>query len=448
MSSQQRQPKVLRIGVIQDGKLVQERLAKAGESVTVGSNAKCTFVFPDLPHAEFTLFEWREDHYDLRFDAELKGKVSSGGAMYALEKVAGDASVPFADGIWTLPLNEQDRGKVRLASVTFLFQFVAAPPQQAAAPLESMDFRPRLLEDDDPAFIGFLAIWSAAAVVFSVWVYNAEPVEFTLEQLPERFTTIRIYEEPETEPALEVTDPLTESEEGQIKKEEPEAEPEKAKTKAESKVDEAEAAERRRDEVQQSSAFFQALQARMIGTTGANASGTVLLQNADGNYDDVAGRLAQAAESGAAIGDGSRIRAGEGVVGGTGDRTIGDITKGMDNGSVDLGSAPKVVLNPSVTTSDVDFGGNASDLNKIIRKYRGQLKYCYEQSLKANPTLAGRVVVGWDIESELPVDLYIAENSTGDSEFAECLKGKIKRWAFTGIEDGPAKQTFIFNPQE
>jgi hypothetical protein len=448
MSQQQRQSKVLRIGVIQDGKLVQERLAKAGESVTVGANAKCTFVFPDLPHAEFTLFEWRDEQYHLKFDTELKGKVSSGGAMFALEKAQNDPTVAFADGIWTLPLTEQDRGKVKLGSVTVLFQFVPPPPVQAAAPLESMDFRPRLLDDDDPVFVGFLAIWSAAAIVFTVWVYNADPVEIAMEDIPDRFTKIKMYEPAEEPPPVEIEEDMPESEDGQVKREAEEADKTKTKAKAETEVDRAREQQDKKDQIMQQSYLLQQLQARMIGTTGANAAGTVLLENADGTFDDVSGRLQQAAENGAAIGDGSAIRGGAGVVGATGDRNIGDISQGIDNGSTDLGTAPKLTLNPTVSTDDVDFGGNASDLNKVIRKYRGQMKYCYEQSLKKNPSLAGRVVIGWEIASEVAEDIYIAENSTGDSEFAECLKAKIKRWQFLEIDDGPAKQTFIFQPQE
>ena len=38
--------KVLRIGIIRDGKIAEERLIKASQTVTVGESAKNTFVFP------------------------------------------------------------------------------------------------------------------------------------------------------------------------------------------------------------------------------------------------------------------------------------------------------------------------------------------------------------------------------------------------------------------
>jgi hypothetical protein len=49
--------KVLRIGIILDGKIVQERIFGPGDSVTIGESSKSTFVIPktSLRQAEFPL---------------------------------------------------------------------------------------------------------------------------------------------------------------------------------------------------------------------------------------------------------------------------------------------------------------------------------------------------------------------------------------------------------
>ena len=44
---------------------------------------------------------------------EMRGKISSGGAVVALDKLRGDPSVDRAGPQWTLPLTEQDRGFAR-----------------------------------------------------------------------------------------------------------------------------------------------------------------------------------------------------------------------------------------------------------------------------------------------------------------------------------------------
>src|SRR4051812_6185394 len=71
------QHKIPRIGVIQGGKIIEERLLKRRESVTIGSGAKNTIVLPasGLP-STFTLFELRGQQYSLGFTDVMDGKVS------------------------------------------------------------------------------------------------------------------------------------------------------------------------------------------------------------------------------------------------------------------------------------------------------------------------------------------------------------------------------------
>ena len=71
-----------------------------------------------------------------------------------------------------------------------------------------------------------------------------------------------------------------------------------------------------------------------------------------------------------------------------------------------------------------------------------------EQSLKRNPALSGRVVIAWQVEAARAVDVYVSQNGTGDSAFAQCLVDKIKQWKFDGVEDGPVSQPWVFQPQE
>src|SRR5690606_3949548 len=108
MASQQ--SKLLRIGIIQDGKIVREKLIQAGESVTVGESPKSTFVFPktSLEAPEFTLFRATSGGYELRFTRAVRGRVSAGGKVVALQKALPEA------GEGTLLLGPDDRGKITI----------------------------------------------------------------------------------------------------------------------------------------------------------------------------------------------------------------------------------------------------------------------------------------------------------------------------------------------
>src|SRR5437764_1788123 len=80
-------PKILRIGIIQGGKIVEERLVRKRESVTVGQSTKNTFVIPTeaLPKS-FLLFELASHGagYALNFTDGMDGRISLGDQVLAL----------------------------------------------------------------------------------------------------------------------------------------------------------------------------------------------------------------------------------------------------------------------------------------------------------------------------------------------------------------------------
>ncbi len=448
MASQTRQAKVLRIGIIQDGKIVQERLIKAGEPVTVGESAKNTFVFPKthLDAPEHVLFKASGNGYILQFTEKMKGKISSGGAVVALQKLATDPSVSKKDGLIQLPLTQQDRGKISIDSVTVLFQFVAPPPVHAVTPMQQMDFRPRLLEDDDPVFLGFLAIWSALATVLVIWVWNSEPQEYTLQDIPDRFVKVVMPKKdtppPEVEPEI---DPNAEGE--MIKKE---AEPKEGKSKSDAdepknKVEQAKQEKEAKEQVLQKSKLL----LKLIGTAGDSPNKAADMWSDEdkglGNIDE------SLAQSGGVTTDASQAgpRKGSGGDGEAAD--IGDLD-GPGGGSVDGGdvAGPAVEIKGSVKTGtgEIDaIEGDSSAVNKVVSKYAGQLNYCYERQLKASPGLAGRVEFSWYVEGGKVSNLLLVVNQTGDAELVDCLKKKISRWEFDPSFEGDVSYPFIFQPK-
>lgn len=452
-----RQPKVLRIGIIQEGKVQVERLVDTGDDVTIGTAKGATFVVPDanLDAPQMTLFAFREGRYHLQFDSQLKGKVSIEGKPVSLDKAReGQVGRSKRHGeLWALRLEEQDKGKLRVGSTTVVFQFVPPPPV-AVNVNAKVSFRPRLIEDDDPVFLGFLALWSALGVLFMVLVYSIEVPEPTLEELPERFVKLVIDkpptpEEPPPPPKVDesIKGPSTEAApKGPSKEDKPPLE--KPKNKAEA-VDQAKAVEEAKGKLAEENALIAALQAKMIGTTGGNAKGSVLAANAEGDFSgDLDARLQAAAAAGAQVGDGSRVKGGQ--IGGTGVVDGGGVGIGGDGKNVTTGREP-VVSAPkgSVNAGKLDFGGgDVAGIAAIVRRFQGQLVYCHEAALKKNPTTEGRIVVSWLVDAGKATDLVVVDNSTGDDEFAQCVVSKIRMWRFTGVDDGDATSPFIFQRRE
>ena len=447
MAAQAQAKKVLRIGIIQDGKIVQERLIEAGETVSVGDGADNTFVFPKtrLP-SNFEIFRVVDDGYALAFTEDMKGKISSGGAVVGLDKLRTDPSVEKGEASWLLPLTQQDRGKVTVDNVTILFQFVAPPPVQAVKPLAAMDFRPRLFEEDDPVFLGFMAVFSGLAAVLMIWVWNAPPPrELSIEEIPDRFTQLVLdpptpVEAPEVE--ADIVDPNQRSEQEPETEPEPTNEPQEREPQTE--VERARSASQQAAEVMGRSLMLQ-----MITTAGANGEGVAadLLSEGDGGIADLDAALSEVGGVAVATADASGQRGGSGT--GNEDVDIGDLA-GVAGGAAEVGGGPEIEVQGDVNLGsgqiDSDIG-DAESVRQVVQNNFGQLEYCYTQQLRANPSLAGRVEVEWYVRDRRVTSATVFANTTGNSELGDCIVGKIKRWRFSEAVEGEILYPFVFSPK-
>ena len=91
-----------------------------------------------------------------------------------------------------------------------------------------------------------------------------------------------------------------------------------------------------------------------------------------------------------------------------------------------------------------EFEGDKGSVKKTVRKYQPQLKYCYEQRLKAVPSLSGRVEVAWTVVNGRVADVYVVNNQTGDAPLAKCITDKITKWRFPAGLEGDVNWPFVF----
>jgi len=123
--------RILRIGVLLGGKIVEERLIRERVPVSIGQSMKNTFSIPvdGLP-LEFTLFALDQGHYSLRFLTKMDGRLSdSGGQVNTLDALKAKGATNHGD-YFQVPLSDSARGKLSLGDLTVLFQFVTEPPRQ------------------------------------------------------------------------------------------------------------------------------------------------------------------------------------------------------------------------------------------------------------------------------------------------------------------------------
>lgn len=447
--TKQEPPKVLRIGVLQGGKVVQERLVRAGDDVTIGESPRNTFVVSakGVP-SRYTIFAAKGGRYQLAFTADMDGKVALDEGVATFAELRAKPGTAKKGGTWILPLTEKCRGKISLGELTVLFQFVPAPPESARL-ASSQDFRPRLLDDDDPVFLGFLALFSAMAAVLMVYVYNTEPMDLVKPgDIPDRFVDMIIQDSDPKEP--EEVPELIEAEDGTLAQKEKEAEEaggkREPKSEAEAKAAAAAAAVQKRDDTIQRSKLLTAL----IGTRGESSSGQMvedLLGDSDNKFGDLASAL-QNVDGTAIAGEGT-IAANKGASDGrgTGDASIGDMSRGGTGEGTGVGTGPATAVKGRVTDNiDIGAAEGGEAATKTIRKYKGQVQSCYESELKLNPTLRGRLGVVINVSAGRVTSVTIDDNGTGNKNVENCVKTKVRSWRFEEGVSGELYSTFVLEP--
>ena len=437
------QGKILRIGIVQDRKIVQEQLIRSRQTVTVGESTKNTFVFPpcSLPN-RFPVFVAKGSNYFLQFTESMEGKVSLKGSVNALADLRQRGDAVKRGSNWILPITETSRGKLSVDGISILFQFVPAPPEPLKGVVKH-DFRPQLIEHDDPVFLGFLGLAAALAGLFGIYAFNVEFPEVSQEDIPDRFAKLLVPEKedkPEVEVVEEVTEEVAEGEGLEAEEEEEvEAVEEAPKEEAPKESPEERAAREALEKARQQEELRAQLEdnplmasLKLLGTTGDNNSGFAVDDPfADSDFVGQDLDKALAGVSGVEVASAAKLDV-RGDGGGSVDAaTIGDLGKG-EGGSASVGGNVGVQVegNIELGTADLMGDGDEDAVRKVGRKYKGQIKYCYDKRLKENPNLGGRVEIEFSIGRGRVLSATVFGNTTGDSALAECIKRKVKSWAF------------------
>ena len=132
---------------------------------------------------------------------------------------------------------------------------------------------------------------------------------------------------------------------------------------------------------------------------------------------------------------------------------------GRDDASVDVGSgggggksanvkevkaaAPKGRASIGAV-EDYTGEGDGGAVKAALRKYKGQLKACYEARLKQNPTLSGRVRLEIDVVGGRVSTSVIVENSTGDGELGTCISRRARGWRLPADTEGTFAMPLTF----
>ena len=452
-------PKVLRVGVIQGGKIIEERIIRKRETVSVGSSEKNHFVVhgEDVP-SRFELFQLVGNDYILNFTDKMSGRVGLPGGVQDLDQMRQSGAARNAGPHWQIKLSETSRGKVVIAGTTLLFQFVAPPPVQPRPQLPAAA-RAGFVRSIDWLFTAFVVFTFMTMFGLIVYLENSDwPIDQGLASIPEDLARV-VFEEPPPPPEEAKTEEATNESEAPAPEKKAEKAPEKAKEPEPGPDKEAAQAEKTARIAQEAQ---QAAEALIVGALSAEAGGAladVLAGGAvTGNAQDILSQAAGVGVAQSASGGALRTRSGGGS--GSGQRGLGDLsTRGGDKATSSQGEGKAVAERTVHGKTDVGSGGDiggSGDFDsalvvQMIKTRIGAIRACYERELKRDPTLAGKVTIQFTIEQQGNVSgVKVTENSTGDGAVGQCVANAIQRFRFNPGPDGGSvtfSYPFVFAPQ-
>lgn len=423
-------PKVLRIGVVQGGRVIEERIIKQRGHVTVGPNEKSMFVISaaNVPPT-FRLFELVGADYHLNFLDGMTGRIALPSGVTDLVALRGQAR-RSQQGAYQIHLTEDSRGKVVVGDTTFLFQFVAPPPVQPKPQLPVAVTRGASSIDWPTTFIAavsFLLHFLAIGALYSDWLDPIVDEELNVAGL---IDSVKALPPP---PPVEEQNTAVNAEadtKGDVKEEK------KASGSAGKGAGKMSAAAK--------AALSNDLEQMEMATLGALTSAGPAVSGVLRGGEVPTGALDAAAASGAGVGSGAgdlKFGGGGGAIrpgmAGGGLGAIGATGKGAGGeGKAAAVQGPKG--NASVGGASVS-GGAVSNAAAVVARMRAGFRACYQRGLAENPDAQGqirltiRVGPGGEVAG-----VNAVPSGTLPGSVVDCVKSRASAARFDAPEGGAA----------
>lgn len=485
MSSKQPKAKVLRIGLFQNNRIIEERLLRTPKKVTIGSDfRRNTFVVPasELPASQ-DVFDVKNGKYVIYITKGMTGRIKIGSEIETLQDLIrkGRAKKSGNGYAFTLPMNAQ--GRLAFGEATLLFQFVTPPPPRPK-PVLPASMRGGWIQSMDPILGISTSVTAILLIGFVIFLETRDwPVQIDRQQvLQDRFVTILADEDP---PEPEKPEPEPEDlEEGEGEPEETEGEPEpapkpdpKPKPKKPAEEDkppkddkpskdpkspdelarlEAERKRRLAKEVENKTILGQIGSVGEDGSSGnladvlSEGAGRTSVDDAFEGSTGITAGVAGQEKSGLRSSGSSDAEGVGGTVGGVGFEK-GEGAKRASEG-VGTGGGKKetkVKANVNIKGPTRAIGGklDANNISRVLKRKTSAFQKCYERELKKNPKAGGKVVVVFVVGGAGRVTSSKPTTDSVGGGVGQCIANTIKRLRFNSPKGGDAtvSKSFVFS---
>lgn len=443
----------LRVALIWNGTVFQEKTFNrfSSDTVTVGESRANDFFVPaeGLPE-QFEMFRRTNDGYLLRVTDGVSGKVHYRDNDYAIDDLGSADGVTKTGSIssvgkgsvnaFEMTLSEGDWGVLQLDNVSVFFQFVDAAVAVPRRGLGNMDW----------PLVATIFLALVAHVIFLIIAelqYDPNINRQNLE-LPDRFVNF-IAEDP--------PDPLEEEEELD--------EPEEDTTGKKAGGEEGKFGDPDKD-VEESKIpktdgeMVDKIDVKNLGINkalGSQLLGQGPLKNIFGNTDGFDSKMNVAMS-----GEGNALQIGRGAGGmgmrgtgrgggGEGFGRIGGLGK-VDTGggkgvNAKIGGKGKKKVEARVSRGAARVGQFCakSNIQSVVGRGSGAIKYCFEKELQLNPSLGGKVIINWTVDlSGKVIKPYVSSSTMNNKKVESCMVRVVARWRFDQPKGGLCAISYPF----
>ncbi len=410
-------PRVLRIAVVESGRVVSERIVPEGV-VTIGGGEDASFVVEGAG-PRFRLFERDGAKWRMNLRRGIAGRVAL---------TTGVSDLAGFEG--AVPLDESARGKVVIGQTTLLFQLVPPPPI-APKPRLPIAVTGGIADRIDwsltiVAALSFLFHFGIVGAMYSDWMDPVvESHDVSLVDIRRILDPGQPIEQPHTQPQagtvsndppknpVATRDPVTP---GNVT---PHPNPGPARPMS----DAAAADLARRAEAMN--------MGMVVSLNGGPATSSAMTRSEIPPVDmsaAAASRDAVATSNGdlkTPSGGDTQVHKGDLSVLATNTKKTGSDRAGDVNPS----TAPPV---PTVMTLPPTTTGAVSDADAVVAKLRPRFRKCYQDGLSSDPTMHGKVVLDARVGANGEVSgVDVVSNSGLSQPVAACLQTTLSRAQFT-----------------
>lgn len=430
--------KVLQVALLWGDTLINVQHFGDGVPVTVGENEQARFnVFSPGVGDLFTLAQGKGSSATVNVPSEAGVILSTKGDSHkSKEQLKGEGKLKAADGgvrADAIEIGLHDRAQISFEQVAFIVRYVRPSAAVTLNTLDEHDFT--FFKITSICLMAFIAL--VAAMVITPMGEGGQGDDIFGN--PSKY--VKMVVKPEKKQEVKKFQDKSGIQEGEKAKEK-----EGKFGKQDAKKNEADPSKKGAPvvDVNKREEDRKKVSSLMAGMFAGGASSNVFGPGGLGTgINNALGGLQGGAGVGDAQGVGGLGSRGAGAGGGGNGLGLGGLgTKGGGRGaggygSIDLGGKGKgsTRIIPGKTTV---VGGLDKDvIMKVIKRHQNEIKFCYEQELQQNPSLAGKVAVAWTIDPSGGVsEAAVSESSIGNANVESCILQRIRRWKFPEPEGG------------